>query len=207
MVGRYPGYDVMQQAHTWDRVTREIVEKRLLPQPKRRFFSDADAAVAAAFCDTVTAQHAEPRIPVLSMVDTKLAAGRLDGYRYADMPDDGDTWRRALRGLDEVAHERYGSGFAENADEVREAIVAQFAAGTLQGGVWGELNCKRAFSVMLRSVVSEFYSHPWAWNEIGFGGPAYPRGYMRLGEGMREPYEKPEALHTDPVRALDQPDT
>ena len=26
-----------------------------------------------------------------------------------------------------------------------------------------------------------FYSHPWAWNEIGFGGPAYPQGYMRLG--------------------------
>ncbi len=33
----------------------------------------------------------------------------------------------------------------------------------------------------MRAVLSEFYSHPWAWNEIGYGGPAYPRGYMRLG--------------------------
>ena len=33
-----------------------------------------------------TAQDAEPRVPVAEMVDEKLAAGRLDGYRYADMP-------------------------------------------------------------------------------------------------------------------------
>jgi hypothetical protein len=24
---------------------------------------------------------------------------------------------------------------------------------------------------------------------MGFPGPAYPRGYMRLGPGQREPYE------------------
>ena len=36
------------------------------------------------------------------MVDAKLARGRLDGYRYADMPDDRETWRLVARGLDEV---------------------------------------------------------------------------------------------------------
>ena len=56
-------------------------------------------AVAARFCDVVLAQDAEPRIPVLEMVDAKLAAGKLDGYRYDDMPEDR-TWRRVLRGLD-----------------------------------------------------------------------------------------------------------
>ena len=35
----------------------------------------------------------------------------------------------------------------------------------------------------MRSMLAAFYSHPWAWNEIGFGGPAYPRGYARLGVG------------------------
>ena len=39
----------------------------------------------------------------------------------------------------------------------------------------------------MRSVLAAFYSHPWAWNEIGFGGPAYPRGYMRLAEGPPAP--------------------
>ena len=56
-----------------------------------------------AFCDVCVAQDGEPRVPVVEMVDEKLAAGRLDGYQYADMPDDRDTWRLVLAGLDEVA--------------------------------------------------------------------------------------------------------
>ena len=43
----------------------------------------------------------------------------------------------------------------------------------------------------MRGVLGAFYSHPWAWNEIGFGGPAYPRGYVRLGAGQREHWEAP----------------
>ena len=49
-------------------------------------------------------------------------------------------------------------------------------------------------------MLSAFYSHPWAWNEIGFGGPAYPRGYARIGAGQRENWEGDEALKRDPVK-------
>ena len=49
----------------------------------------------------------------------------------------------------------------------------------------------------MRMILTGFYSHPWAWNEIGFGGPAYPRGFMRLGAlGPREPYESAPARPT-----------
>jgi hypothetical protein len=59
----------------------------------------------------------------------------------------------------------------------------------------------------MRATLSGFYSHPWAWNEIGFGGPAYPRGFMRLGgatgpAAAREPYETPGATDEDPVRIV-----
>jgi hypothetical protein len=57
----------------------------------------------------------------------------------------------------------------------------------------------------MRGALSTFYSHPWAWNEIGFGGPAYPRGYMRLqpGPAGREPHERLEAFDVDPVPDID----
>jgi hypothetical protein len=56
----------------------------------------------------------------------------------------------------------------------------------------------------MRAMLSAFYSHPWAWNEIGFGGPAYPHGFMRLGPlAVLEPYEKPGATHEDPLRVGD----
>ena len=69
--------------------------------------------------------------------------------------------------------------------------------------MWGTLNVSRAFSVVMRYVVQAYYSHPWAWNEIGFGGPAYPRGYGAFGSphlGERESWEGEEATHVDPVR-------
>ena len=60
---------------------------------------------------------------------------------------------------------------------------------------------QRAWSVCMRMILAAFYSHPWAWNEIGFGGPAYPRGYMRLGPlSTLEPFEKAGATAEDPVR-------
>jgi hypothetical protein len=51
----------------------------------------------------------------------------------------------------------------------------------------------------MRMVLAAFYSHPWAWTEIGFGGPAYPRGFARLGAGQREQWEAPPRFDVDPV--------
>jgi len=45
------------------------------------------------------------------------------------------------------------------------------------------------------------YAHPAAWAEIGFAGPAYPRGYKNIGVGKLEPFEVPDARPSgDPVR-------
>ena len=138
-----------------------------------------------AFCDVVLAQDAEPRIPVLAFIDQKLAEGRLDGYRYDGMPDDRETWRLVARGLDEARRRVGAASYAgRSRSSCRATIVDAFAEGELSGGAWDELDLERAWSVVMRSVLAAFYSHPWAWNEIGFGGPAYPRGYARLGLGL-----------------------
>jgi hypothetical protein len=206
MIGRYPDYDVIANAGNWDEATREVVMSRLAPSGPLRFFSAEEEPALRALCDVTTAQDVEPRIPVAEMVDEKLAAGRLDGYRYANMPRDTGTWRQALRGLDESAHARYGvASFAAAELEAQQAIVEGMSDGTLSGGVWDELDCKRAFSVCLRAILAAFYSHPWAWNEIGYGGPAYPEGYMRLGPvSILEPHECAGATAEDPVRAPEE---
>lgn len=46
--------------------------------------------------------------------------------------------------------------------------------------------------LLVQDVVDAYYAHPYAWDEIGFGGPAYPRGYMRLEGGRPEPWEVEE---------------
>ncbi|MGI8869180.1 MAG: gluconate 2-dehydrogenase subunit 3 family protein [Mycobacteriales bacterium] len=204
MIGRYPDYDVLAASDTWDQATRRVVLARLDPPGPMRFFAAEQEPTLRAFCDTVLAQDDEPRVPVAEFVDAKLAAGRLDGYQYADMPDDRDTWTIVLRGLDHTAHSRYGKAdFAAAEPATAEAIVDEFAHGRLAEGPWEQLNVPRAWAVCLRSILAGFYSHPWAWNEIGFGGPAYPRGFMRLGPlSTTEPFEKHGATDEDPVRAV-----
>jgi hypothetical protein len=202
MIGRYPDYNVLANAESWDHATRDVVTRRLEIEGPLRFFTPVEEATLRAFCDVATAQDAEPRVPVAEMVDQKLAVGRLDGYRYANMPRDPDTWRLVLRGLDETARVRYGrASFAACDAHARDAIVGGLADGSLAGGAWEALDVSRAWSVCMRAILAAFYSHPWAWNEIGYGGPAYPEGYMRLGPtGTREPHERRGATDEDPVR-------
>ena len=207
MVGRYPDYDVLQNADHWDAATREVVMSRLQMNGPLRFFTAEEEPALRALCDVTTAQDTEPRVPVAEMVDEKLASGKLDGYRFANMPRDTDTWRLVLQGLDETARSRYGvqAGFAAADLPAQEAIVAGMSDGSLSGGAWDQLDVSRAFSVCLRAILAAFYSHPWAWNEIGYGGPAYPQGYMRLGPiSSLEPHERPGATSEDPVRIADE---
>ena len=132
------------------------------------------------------------------MVDAKLHAGRLDGFRYHDMPPDPETWRRVAANLDASARQAgCEQGFAAAGSELQHEIVERFSKGELE---WDDLPVKRAWAVVMRVVLAAFYSHPWAWNEIGFGGPAYPRGFARLGAGQREHWESPPEFAVDPVR-------
>ena len=94
MHGRYPDFNVLDEADHWDEVTRELVLDRVARVPEIRFFDVREAATLGALCDQLSGQVGEePKIPVLNYVDEKLFEGDLDGYRYFDMPDDRDTWR------------------------------------------------------------------------------------------------------------------
>ena len=50
---------------------------------------------------------------------------------------------------------------------------------------------------MARDIVHAYYAHPTAWNEIGWGGPASPRGYVRMGFDERDPWEAAEVKDGD----------
>jgi Gluconate 2-dehydrogenase subunit 3 len=206
MVGRYPDYDVLEQTDHWDDVTRELVLARVREVPPLRFFDEREAATLGALLDHLTGQVGEePKIPVLAYVDEKLFDGSLDGYQYFDMPDDREAWRIVARGFDEEARKLGVESFALLSDHDQNELCHRFAKGELYGGEWAKLNVSRAFSLVMRQACAQFYAHPWAWNEIGFGGPAYPRGYSRFGSphlrnGDDEAWEAQEAYELDPVQ-------
>jgi hypothetical protein len=188
---RFPGYDVLAQYGTWDRATQGVVLGRLGPQPALRFFTPAEQATAGALFDLLLDQDEERdrlKIPVLHMVDARLAELQTDGWRYQDMPPDDQAWRRSLTALDlDAQHHENTDSFA-SLPRKRQAVRLQ-TVQDLDAKPWYGLPAAHVWSLWTRYACTAFYSHPQAWSEIGFGGPAYPRGYLRLGVDAREPWE------------------
>jgi hypothetical protein len=193
---RFPGFDVLAQAHTWDRVTTRVVLSRLGPVQPVEFFSSEEEPTARALVDRLLGQDDDPKIPVLEMIDQRLLERRGDGYRYEDMPEDWDAWRRSVAALDADARATYGQPFWDVTATAQMQIIEEVRK--LEGD-WHGMPAARVFSLWLRYACSAFYSHPWAFNEIGFGGPAYPRGYKNLGLNRRENWEVAERDAEDPV--------
>ena len=103
--GRFPGFDVLDEVDRWDDVTAGVVLARLDPQPEVSFFTATEQATAAALFDQLLGQDGEPKVPVLLLVDRRLALGQTDGWHYEDMPEDGDAWRLTLAALDDDARD------------------------------------------------------------------------------------------------------
>jgi hypothetical protein len=192
---RFPGFDVLGQAPGWDPVTAGVVLRRLGPPPPRRFFTVDEEATARPLLDRLLAQDGEPRIPVFEMIDARLAEGETDGWHYADMPEDGAAWKRSLAHLDADAAKADGGRF----HELRPSAQDDLLEAVRTADEWHGLPAGRVWSLWMRYACAAFYSHPWAWNEIGFGGPAYPRGYKALGLDRRENWERREVDARDPV--------
>ncbi len=67
-------------------------------------------------------------------------------------------------------------------------------SGEVNGDRWSGLDAKAFFEHrILVDVPALYYAHPKAWSEIGFGGPASPRGYVRLDGDRPDPWEAAEA--------------
>ena len=196
--GRFPGFDVLSEVKQWDTVTAGLITARTGPPSAPRFFTEAELASAAALLDQLTGQRGEPlAVPVAEMVDARLAAGETDGWHYADMPEDGQAWRDTLGYLDKDAHARCGTGFADAPERDQAAIIQ----AVQDGREWHGMSAPHVWSLWTRYACTAFYSHPYAWTEMGFPGPAYPRGYKNAGVGKREPFEVADARAAeDPVR-------
>ncbi|WP_345763163.1 gluconate 2-dehydrogenase subunit 3 family protein [Diaminobutyricibacter sp. McL0608] len=200
---RFPGFDVLEFRAHWDDATRSVVDGRLGMLPAIRFFSVVEEAAATALFDQLLYQRSEPKVPVTRMVDSRLAEKETDGWHYDTMPPDDVAWRRSLASLDEDARGQHGVPFCECSWDDQTELLSWVHAS--KADEWHGLPPAQVWSLWTRYACTAFYSHPWAWNEIGFAGPAYPRGYKNIGVDRREPFEVADTSPgEDPVR--DAPD-
>ncbi len=199
MSDRYPGYDVLKKRNSmsWNEQTRKVIDQRLALDPNRHlFFSDEEWSTLRAVCDRIVPQTAvrAHQVPLAAMVDEKMYKNAGDGYRYADLPAMRDAWRCGLAALDAESRDSHRRRFAELDPLQQDGILKAVQDGKVNNRFWRDLPPKSFFTKrVLHDIVSSYYAHPTSWNEIGFGGPASPRGYVRMNFDRRDPWEASEA--------------
>lgn len=204
MSARFPGYDVLAKRHSpsWNEQTRRVIDARLAMPREPRFLSADEFRTLEAICGRIMPQPTDrPPVPLAAMVDAKLFENKGDGYRDHRLPALREAWRRGLAEIDAEARRRHGAGFTELGGAEQDALLHAVQAGSIVGD-WEGMEPKVFFSKrLLFDIVTEYYAHPVAWNEIGFGGPASPRGYVRMGFDRRDPWEAVEAAPGDKSEA------
>jgi hypothetical protein len=102
--------------------------------------------------------------------------------------------RLGLQAIGQIARELFGRDFMELTWFEQEQLLFLIRNGKPKGAkdIWKQLPVQRYWSLLIEDCVDVYYAHPWSWDEIGYGGPAYPRAYMRLERGEPEPWEVEE---------------
>ncbi|GAC1346771.1 MAG: hypothetical protein NVS4B9_21760 [Ktedonobacteraceae bacterium] len=195
--GYYPGFQTLSQKAFWDEATRKVVLARVEHVPLIRFFTSEEAQLMQAVCDRLIPQddHDEAhKIPLVNYIDDRLYSGRIDGYRFEDMPPDHEAHRLGLQAIATIAQHLYNKPFTQLGQREQDQILQSIhdCKPPAAQEVWQKMPVQRFWLLLMQDAVEAYYAHPYAWDEVGFGGPAYPRGYMRLEGGKPEPWEVEE---------------
>lgn len=194
---RYPGYDVLEKRDgmSWNHATRRTLDARLSLPFGPRFFTQSEWLTLSALCERILPQpRGRDAVPIPAMLDERLLSGRTDGFRRTRLPQQDEAWRRGLAALTSEARARYGAPFHDIDIEEQNELLRRLQAGELSGDAWSDMPSKEFFEHrVLLDIASAYYAHPLSWNEIGFGGPASPRGYVRMDFDRRDPWEAAEA--------------
>lgn len=189
----YPGYDVLDgwDSPSWNPQTRKVVERRLRDVPARRFLTAEEWRLLEVIVARVIPQPDRSKlVPITPWIDDKLCDDDGDGYRHDGIPPLRIAWREGLNAVRQESLARYEKEFWLLEPAAQDQLLTSIQRGAVASDAWAKVEPRRFFSeVLLRTIVGIYYAHPAAWSEIGFGGPASPRGYVRLGFDERDTWE------------------
>ena len=199
--GYYPRFSTLSQSPFWDEATRITVEKRVQSPPQMKFFREEEWKFwTAVFAHLIpqTDRTADRQIPIVAPLDHRLYLNQTVGYRYESMPHDRDVYKNyGIAAINEESKARYGGDFLLLPHLQQDLVLQAIHDRKPQSGrdIWKKMSIHRFWQLIMGDAIDAYYAHPWAWDEVGFGGPAYPRAYTRLERGEPEPWEVEEKTY------------
>ncbi|MFD2169709.1 gluconate 2-dehydrogenase subunit 3 family protein [Tumebacillus lipolyticus] len=188
----YPNYDVMDEQAHWDAHTRQIVQKRLAtPGSFAKLTSEEVDAIRAMAALLVDDGRSFLLDYIVDHFNAKLISDSGEGQRQAGVPELHALLKQGLAALEALAQKRNASSYPALRPQLQLELLMELEDGTVKliAPNGDQIPARAFFQKMLTETVSAYYSHPTVWSEIGYGGPAYPRGYVRSELGLTDPWE------------------
>ena len=152
-----------------------------------RALSRAQLTTLRALADRLVPQPGTRRIDLAARVDADLAAGRGDGWRPVELPDDASAYRL---GLDAIA-----SVWPDGAAQ-QDALIRRIIAGEpVIDAPWDDDTLNLWFEDVRNDLARTWLAHPASLARVGYDGfatsgpGAEPAGYVSLRAGERDPWE------------------
>ena len=202
----YPGYDVLAKRSglSWNETTRRVIAARLGVVNEPQYFDAVEWQTLVALCRRILPQpEGRLEVPLAAYIDRDMLEHGDSGTRIEPMPYDGEAWKRALAALDAEALAAHQVKFCELSAVAADALLVLMQTGHLTASAWGNVPPELFFAKrILVDIPAAYYAHPTAWSEMGFGGPASPRGYVRMAANRHDPWEATAATPGHDARAL-----
>lgn len=187
----YPEFNVMDEKEHWDEHTRGIVESRLIREKPYKTLSDVEAEVLRSVCSILADVYRGEVIQyALCHIDEVLASNNGESERKPGVPKQDALVRAGIAALQEASLRLHQQSFIGLDEREKRRMLASVCGNQAEPvDVWKPVPQREWFSKVLKLTLESVYSHPVVWSEIGYAGPAYPRGYVRTGVGQLDPWE------------------
>jgi hypothetical protein len=202
----YPGYDVLakREGLSWNDATRQVINERLAVVNAPKYFNTDEWQTLEALCRRIMPQpHGRPEVPLAAYIDRDMLDHGDSGTRIEPMPYDGEAWKSALAALDAESLLAHHVRFRDLHADAADALLILMQKGDLTNPAWARVPPQLFFAKrVLVDIPAAYYAHPTSWSEMGFGGPASPRGYVRMDANRHDAWEATEVTHGHYDQAL-----
>lgn len=196
MADRFPDYDVLakRDGPSWNARTRIVIGDRLECEIDETVLGSTRTATLRAVVRRIVPPPVNrPAANAVALVIQKIANDDGDGYRPTSMPRLFEAWTLGLDAIEAEAKHAHDCAFDYLCDPDADILLRSIENGAARLPAWGSLSSKLFWDWrLLPDIVAAYYAHPSAWSAMGFGGPAAPRGYVRLDANRRDGWEAAE---------------
>jgi len=181
-------YNALDRMDHWDKETGEMIKKRLAEEVGRRekfsFLTEEEGAMLFLLVQTLIFQpEDDQRVKIAEAIDKGLSPGK-SGVRFGHNPWRGEFYKQGIAATMEYFKDELKHKFDVKGDYEKLAGLIRKKIGSADDDFLADF-----FRLVLSDAVEIYYSHPSAWNKIGFPGPAYPEGYAYLDCGEADEWE------------------